>query len=349
MKRYDPTDVRDFALLGHGGVGKTSLCEAMLFSARLTSRLGHVDDGTSTLDAEPEEHKRKITIHAALGLAEWKKCKLNFVDTPGEPSFGVEVTMALAAVDGALLVVSAPDGVQVGTERGWQAAEERGLPVAIVVNKMDRERASFERAVEGCKASLSEKATPVQLPIGAEAGFEGVIDLLAMKAIRFPGDGREPLVGEVPPALQAAARAGRDALLEAIASTDDALIEKYLETGELAEAEVAQVYCGVATRTLVPVSCASAARCAGVDGADSSPTSPVGRAPAAWGKDPKGGEVWRRADPAEPFSAIVFQDRPGHRAREPARARSGVLHADLSVECDLRQGGALVDRACGKK
>lgn len=341
MKHFDTKDIRNFALVGHGGSGKTSLGEAMLFCAKQTTRLGRTDDATSTLDTEPEEAKRKITIHAALGWCEWNRGKINFIDTPGDASFHTDMRLALTAVDAAVLVVSAPDGVQVGTEKAWSAAEDMGLPVAIFINKMDRERATFEKTLAECRSQLSERATPLQIPIGCEAGFEGVIDLLSLKAWRFPGDGREPQSSDVPDALKEQAQSARETLIEAVASTDDKLIEKYLETGELSEDEVREGLArGIVARNLIPVLCGAASRSIGIqplmDFACDRFPSPLIRPPQR-GVDSKGNEIERNANAAEPFSGVIFKSTGADIGRiNLMRVVSGVLKSDSTVANSTR-------------
>lgn len=336
MKRVETKDIRNVALVGHGHSGKTSTGEALLFCGKQTTRLGRVDDGTAALDTEPEEIKRKITIHAALGWVEWKKTKVNFVDTPGDASFHMDAIMALQAVDAVVVTVSAPDGVQVGTEKAWSTTESLGLPAVVFVNKMDRERADFDKCVQQCQAQLSEKATPMQIPMGAEGGFSGVIDLLSLKAVRFPGEGREPQLGEVPDALKEAASVAREKLIEAVASTDDKMIEKYLETGELSETEIREGLArGLAGRTLIPILVGSAAKNIGIASlldfiVDEFP-SPAAR-PALKGADAQGAEVERKADISEPLSAFCFKTSGADIGRlNLLRVVSGLLKPDTHV------------------
>ena len=178
MKRYDTKDIRNVVFVGHGGSGKTSLAEAMLFDAKGTTRLGVAGTEASNFDYEPEEVKRQATLQTSIGYAEWQKKKINFVDTPGDQNFFVDTRISMmVAADAAVVVVSCPDGVQVGTEKVWGFCDELNLPRAIFVNKVDRERADFDTCVADIKKSLSEKASPLQLPIGKEGGFEGVVDL----------------------------------------------------------------------------------------------------------------------------------------------------------------------------
>ena len=214
MKRYDTQDIRNVVLVGHGGAGKTSLAEAILFDGKGTTRRGVAGTDTSNFDYEPEEIKRQGTIQTSVGYVEWQKKKVNLIDTPGDQNFLVETRIAMqVAADAAIVVVSCPDGVQVGTEKVWQYCEELGLPRAIFVNKMDRERAIWDTCLDDIKKTLSEKATALQIPIGAELGFEGVIDLLHLKTLRFSDEGNEMKVEPLPPALQAEAQKAREKLI----------------------------------------------------------------------------------------------------------------------------------------
>ena len=182
MKRYSPEHIRNVAVVGHGGTGKTSLVEAMLFHTKAIDRLGKVDDGTTTTDFDPEEIRRKHTINASLAPLEWDGTKVNLIDTPGYPDFIGEVIGALRVCEGALVVVDAVAGVQVQTEQVWAQADQHNLARLVVVNRLDRENASFERAVDGLRAHFGPRVVPMHLPIGAEAGFRGVVDLVGMKA-----------------------------------------------------------------------------------------------------------------------------------------------------------------------
>ncbi|MGP7986894.1 MAG: GTP-binding protein, partial [Desulfobaccales bacterium] len=175
-------NIRNLVLIGHGGCGKTSLAEALLFTAGTTSRLGRVDDGSSVLDYEPEEIKRKITISSAFHHYQWKKHTVYLADTPGDDNFLADARAVLHVGDGAVVVVDAVDGVRVGTEKVWQTANHYQLPRLLFINKLDRERADFATAIKSIKDILEVQAVPLQLPIGKEAGFKGVVDLINLKA-----------------------------------------------------------------------------------------------------------------------------------------------------------------------
>jgi len=212
MKSYAANEIRNIALIGHGGAGKTTLAEAILFCTKTNQRLGRVDDNTSTFDFEPEEQKRRTSISAAVGHVEWKKTKVNLIDTSGNGSFLVETRIALDVADAALLLVSANEGVQVYTERTWDMVEEVGLPRCIVVSRLDRDNSSFATALENIRTSLTSKAVAVQLPIGQESNLEGVIDLMSMKALRFSNEGRDVALADVPAGLRDASKKARELL-----------------------------------------------------------------------------------------------------------------------------------------
>jgi elongation factor G len=254
--------IRNVGLAGHGSGGKTTLAEALLFDAGATNRLGRVEDGTTVLDHDEDEIKRKITISTAMAFLEWKGHKVNLLDTPGFGNFLADTKICLRVVDTTVIVVPAPNGVQVQTDKVWSYATEYGQARVIYLSKMDRERADFARAVEDVRKNLSPKAVPVQLPIGREAAFAGVVDLIRSRAIRYPADGSgKGKEEDIPAGLADEAAQARAALLEAIAEADDQLLEKYLESGELSEAEArAGLRKGVASGALVPILCGAPAR-----------------------------------------------------------------------------------------
>ena len=335
MITVEPSQVRNFALVGHGKSGKTSLAEAFLFDSGAVNRLGKVDEGSSNLDTEPEELKRHASIHTKVGACAWRKHKVNFVDTPGDASFVADATLGTSAADGAIVVVSAPDGVQVGTERAWLMAQEMNLPAAVFINKLDRERAEFDKAVSQIRKLLTAKAIPLQLPIGREQSFNGVVDLLTLKAHYFDDQGRRVSTKDLPEDLLEEATRSREQLIEAIAAADDALLEKYLETMELSEAETRQgLAAGVRTGALVPILCGAATRNLGVqpmlDLVVAAFPSPLGREPYVGCQ--AGKRVARTAATDEPFSGIVLKTISADVGRLAiVRVVSGTLHADATV------------------
>src|SRR5205814_5686081 len=214
MKVYDAASIRNVALVGHSGAGKTQLVSALLFDEGAVNRLGRVDEGSTVTDYDDEEIARKHTLSASLAYAEWNKHKINLIDTPGMANFLSDARAALRVVDAALVVVDAVAGVEVSTEKVWEVATELGVPRLIVLNRLDRERASLDRSLESLRAVFGRAVVPVQLPIGAEKTFRGVVDLIAMKAWTFAADGSgKPTEGAIPPDLQAAAQAAREGLI----------------------------------------------------------------------------------------------------------------------------------------
>jgi elongation factor G len=263
MGRVDPQKIRNVALLGHSHDGKTMLAEAMLFAGGSIERLGKPEAGNTTLDFEPEEIKRKISIGTAVAHLTWRDHKINLLDTPGFQDFVGEVIGALHAAEGALLVVGASSGAVVGTELAWQQLRARRLPTLLVVNKMDKENADFWKALDSMR-EFSPRPVAIHAPIGLEAGFKGVVDLLARKAYEFDAQGR-PKEVPVPADFKGELEQRRSAVVEAAAETDDALLERYLESGELSDAEVtAALAKGVASGDIVPAVCTAAAKSIGV-------------------------------------------------------------------------------------
>lgn len=313
MNIQDPRKIRNAGLFGHQGAGKTSLAEALLYSAKALPKLGSVADDTSSLDTEPEEIKHKSSIALHLGWCAWKDHKINLLDTPGDSNFFMDTRAAITAVDVAVIVVDAVAGVQVQTDRTWGFAVDAKLPRLVFINKLDRERADFESALKDVRDSLSDKATPVQIPIGSEAGFAGVVDLLSMKALKFKGDASGAYAEEeIPADLAAAAKKAREGLVDAVAAGDDALTEKYLEVGDLTPDELKSgLMKQISTGALIPVLCGSGTKNIGpaalLDFLASSCPSPADRAPIQ-AEDPKAhSPVQRACDPAGPLTAQVFR------------------------------------------
>jgi elongation factor G len=338
MKRTETAKIRNIALVAHGTAGKTTLTEALLFCAGATTRLGRVDDGTTTTDFDEDEIRRKISISTALAWAEWKGHKLNLVDTPGFAAFLTDARNALRVVDGVVVVVGATDGVKVQTEKIWSTAALLELPRAVYLSKMDRERADFARAVEDVRKNLSASAIPVQVPIGKEAGFVGVVDLIRMRALRFTPDGNgKPTEEDIPAAVRELAEGQRAALVEAVAEADDRLLEKYLESGELSESEVREgLLRGIREQKLFPVLCGAPARNIGVtpllDLLVETFPSPMDRPPTT-GTDAKGNAVRCEAKDGGPLTALVFKTIADPFAGKVTMFRiySGTMTSDSSV------------------
>ena len=265
MAHPDPAQIRNVAVLGHRGSGKTSLVEAMLFAAGETTRLGSVAEGTTVTDYDEDERRRTMSISASLCHLTWNEVKVNLIDTPGEPSFQGDTLTALRAVDAALMVLNASAGVEVQTERLWSRCDELGLPRAAVVNMLDRERADFDATMEAFRA-LAPGAVAIQMPIGSEAGFRGVVNLVSMTATTYDGGSPSGATGPIPDDLADAAQAAREALIDVVAENDDALIEKYLEGEEITTEElIGAILTGVKEGRIFPVACAAGAAAIGVD------------------------------------------------------------------------------------
>jgi len=302
--------IRNVALVAHGGAGKTSLAEAMLFDAGVINRLGRIEEGNTALDFEPEEIKRTSSISTGFHQLAWKKHTVTLIDTPGDQNFFSDTKTCLQAADAAVVVIDAVDGVKVQTEIGWEFVDDFKLPRAIFINKLDRERADFQRTFEDAKGLFQPKLIILQLPIGAEAGFKGVVDLITRKAYVYE-DGKSK-VSEIPADMKDSVEVEREALIENIAEADDALVERYLEGETLSEEDLKHALRkGTLARTFVPVICGSAARNVGIDlfmdfivGAMPSPLD----GGAKIGKDPATGkEIERAPDPKAPFAALVVK------------------------------------------
>jgi elongation factor G len=265
VKTFPTAKIRNVALVGHGGAGKTTLAEALLFAAGATTRMGKVEDGTTVCDFDPEEQRRGISVSLALAPFEHDDHKVNLLDAPGYADFVGDVIAALRVADLALFVVSAVEGVEVQTEIAWKLAEQRNVPRAIFVNKLDRERASFSRTLDELKEKFGAGVAPLQLPIGEEASLTGVVELLNDVAVTYSGSaaGTE---GAVPPEMESEEHAVHDALVEGIVVADDDLMERYLGDEEIAVAELAKTLAaGIASGTVFPVLCGSATKLIGVD------------------------------------------------------------------------------------
>ena len=259
MKVYSAAEIRNVALVGHGGSGKTQLAAAALFDAGMVNRLGKVDEGNTVTDFDEEEISRKHTLSSSVAFAEWNRTKINLIDTPGMANFLSDTRAAQRVTDAAVLVVDAVAGVEVQTEKVWNTASELEAPCMVVLNRLDRERASLDRSLASLRDVFGREVVPLQLPIGEEKSFEGVIDLVRMQAVRFPGDGTQPAVGDIPDALADSAAAARESLLEMVAEADDELMEKFFEAGTLSQEELEQgLRSAVGQRRIFPLLCTSA-------------------------------------------------------------------------------------------
>lgn len=340
MKKYEPDAIRNVGIFSHGGEGKTSIVEAMLFLAGENTRLGRVDDGTSLMDYEPEEVERKVTISSSLACFDWGKNKINFIDTPGDDNFISDAKLCMKVVDGAIVVVSAVSGVKVQTEKVWDYANEFAIPTFCFVNKLDRERADFERTVEDLQKNFSDKSiVVVQLPVGKEDGFKGVVDLLAMKAYLFKGDGSgEYQTTDIPADMADAASSYREKLVETAVEMNDEVMERYLNGDEVTEEEVEQcLRQGIWNRKIAPVLCGSAARNIGIPMLLDAVTRyfpPPTFKKEIEGIDPKSGNKIKRVMAADqPFSAFVFKTITDPFAGKLTlfRVYSGEIHPDMTV------------------
>jgi len=267
MKDFPRKNLRTFGLFSHGGAGKTSVGEAMLLLAGVNNRLGKVADETSMLDYEPEEKKRKSSIATAVGNFEWDKHQLFLVDTPGDPNFITEARNSLAAVDAAVFMVDGVDGVKILTTKLWQEAKDLGLGRAFFITKLDKERADYQATMENIEKSLELTLCPISIPIGKEASFNGVVDLIRMKAYYYPEDGSgKRQEKDIPAELQDAVKAMREKMIESVAESKDELLEKYLEGKELTADEISRaLQDGFKAQKVFPLLCGSGVKNIGVD------------------------------------------------------------------------------------
>ena len=334
MKEYRTEQIRNITLISHAGAGKTSLMEAMLFNAGATDRLGRVDDGSAVGDFYPDERERQTTINSKLCVAEWNGHKINIIDTPGADDFYGDLEGALRVADALIVLVDATVGVEGGTEKVWMAAERHELPRIIFINKMDKEQASFEKAIDSIKEILDVKVMPLIIPIGSETNFSGVIDLMKMKAINPKDDtGKQTQVEDIPEDLNDRVEEYRFELVEAAAEGDDEILEKYLEDEELTEEEILKgLKIGFLDNQFVPVLCGSAYNNIGVQQlmetiATCLPSPAEGKPIVT-----EDGETTLEALEDAPMSALVFKtmsDRFG--THSLFRIFSGTLNAGSQV------------------
>jgi elongation factor G len=314
MKKYEVEQIRNCGIFGHGGDGKTSLADAILFNAGMTNRIGRVDDGSSLLDYEPEEINRQISISAAIAHYEWEKHRVVLVDTPGDANFIYDAKACMQIVEGGIIVIGANSGVKVQTEAVWGEANTLNLPRIIFISKMDVDRARFAETVDDIRENLHDlQPLPLQLPIGQEKDFKGVIDLLGNKAYLYEVDGSGKYREEAIPAeLAGEAEQHRVKAIETLVEMDDALMEKYLEGEELSLEDLHRcLKKGVAAGTFAPVLCGSSDKNIGIQPLlnviNICLPSPAEVGPKT-GKNPKTGEEeTREAKEDAPFSASVFK------------------------------------------
>lgn len=339
MLKHGIEKLRNVAVIAHGGAGKTTLCEGILFNTGRNTRLGKVDDGTSIMDFEPEEQKRKISISTSFNFYDHEGYQVTLIDTPGFANFVEDTRACMRVADGAVVIVSAISGVKVQTEKVWEFADDFEVPRVIFVSKMDRERANFMRALNDIETALKTRAVAMQIPIGSEADFKGVIDLLKMKAYVYETNSSGKFkIEDIPADLKDEAVKYREKMVEIIAEADDDLIEKFLSSGELSDDDLDKgLKEGVLTKKFVPVVCGSALHNIGIQPLISLINkclpSPIEKL-VSFGTDPKTGEkISRKTKDSEPFSAFVFKTIADPFAGKLSvfKVKSGVLSSDSSI------------------
>jgi elongation factor G len=303
--------LRNIALVAHSGAGKTSLAEAMLYNSSTIKRMGRVEDGNTAMDFEPEELKRTSSISSGFHQVQWKKHTVNLIDTPGDQNFFSDTLSCQQAADGVVVVIDAVDGIKVQTEQAWEFAKEFDQPAAIFINKLDRERADFFRAFKDTADIFEPKPIILQLPIGKEADFKGVVDLISGQAYVYDENGKAQKT-DIPADMQELIESEKENLIENIAEADDELIERYLEGETLSEEDLkTALRAGTQNHTFVPVLCGAATQNIGtdllMDLIVSTLPSPLDRGPKM-GTDPAtGNEIERAPDAGAPFSAFVVK------------------------------------------
>ena len=338
MKVYTAENIRNVALVGHSGSGKTQLAAAMLFDAGMINRLGKVDEGNTVTDFDEEEISRKHTLSSSVAFAEWNRAKINFIDTPGVANFLSDTRAALRVTDAAAIVVDAVSGVEVQTEKVWNTASDEGAPCLIVLNRLDRERASLDRSLASLREAFGREVVPIQLPIGEERSFEGVVDLVRMRAMRSPGEGDKPVAGDIPPALADAASSARDSLIEMVAEADDELMEKFFDAGTLSQEELERgLRSAVGSRRIFPLVCTSALANIGIqpllDAINTYLPSAADRPLPAVARD-SGESVSYDADESGPAAAFVWKTIADPFAGRITlfRVAAGALASDETVQ-----------------
>jgi len=322
MKVYGPQDIRNVALLGHGGTGKTTLASAMLYTSKGINRFGKVEEGTAPTDYEEDEIQRKLSISTSLAFVEWNKSKINILDTPGYGSFIADARGPVAVSDAALILVNSVSGVEVMTEKGWEYAEEFKVPRLLLINKMDRENASFARSLESIHETFGRLAVPVFLPLGEEKDFTGIVDLVHGKAHGYHADESGAFTeAAIPASMADQVGKARAALVEMVAELDEKLMEKYFEAGDLTPEELtAALKLGLAQDKIFPVLCCSSSKNIGVadvmnflvEFGPSASQRPAFKAVPAGQTE----EIEVPADVSAPASAFVFKT-----VSDPAQGR----------------------------
>ena len=350
--------LRNIAFASHGGAGKTSLAETMLFNSGVIKRIGRVEDGNTVMDFEPEELKRNISLSSGFHQFNWKKHTISVIDTPGDQNFLSDTKSCMQAADSAVIVVDAVDGVKVQTEQAWGFAEEFQLPCIIFINKLDRERANFMRAFKDAVECFEPKPMIMQIPIGSETNFSGIVDLVGMKAYTFDTKGKATKI-DIPSDMQDMVSEERETLVENVVESDDELLERYLEGESLSDDEIkGALKKGILSRSFAPVLCGSVAKNIGIellqDFIVQCMPSPLDR--GSWiAADATGdGEIECRPDPNAPFSGFVFKTVADPFAGRLSifRIVSGTLGADgsfFNVNKDTNERYNQLLRLAGKE
>ncbi len=339
MKQYNLQDIRNVGLVGHGASGKTSVAEAILYTAGVSDRLGVVGDNSSVMDYDADEMKRGHTINASLAFCDWDKHKVNLLDTPGDNNFIADTPACIRVIDEAVVVIGADEGMQFYTEKVWQWADEQNLSRLVFLNKMDHERANVANILEAIKKKFKKNPVFLQMPVGSAESFSGIVDLVENKYYAYEKGGKgKGKAGPIPDELKDDVEMSRAELTEAVAEVDDTLIEVYLEKGELTDEEFnAGLRNGIESGELIPVLCGSATENMGIDlllNAITHYLSGPDKRKAVAGKNPKdGSETSRENDASAPMSSLVFKTLSDPYAGKLTlfRVFSGTIKGDGSV------------------
>ncbi len=360
MKEYKIENIRNIGIVAHGGAGKTSLAETLLFDSKAIDKLGKTLDGSTVMDYDPDEIERKITLISSVAFCEWKNHKINIIDTPGYQNFIADTQGCMRVMDGAVVIVSAISGVKLETEKVWGWSDELCIPKIVFVNKMDQERASYVRAFDDIKKMFKQRPVKLTLPIGEETSFMGVVDLLSMKALKFSSNSNgEYRIEDIPEDLKKKSEEHRIELMEAVAESDDTLIEKYLNEGSISEEELRNgLKRAVLKGAVVPVICGSALKNISVqpllDAVVEFFPSPKDK-PVVKGKMPGNNEdITRESSDNAPFSALVFKTLVDTYAGKLTifRVYSGMLNSDSTVlnpNRDVKERAGHIFFLTGKK